>query len=1255
MNRYQFLYWFPNRLISLFLLCLFAATTVSACTDTLPTAVATSAATTTATHSPEAQRPPVLTYTPTLTPVIFEAAETLQVASPVTAPPPSSTSTPALTSTPTSAPVVETATSTPTAEPTPTATQVPSPGPTRIPTPTVTPTPEPTATHPPQPTPTPTATPTPTIAPSPTPTAKEFTAAKISESIPWFIDPPDEHHTTVADAIAEILDRHPDTALTVSRLRWIVDGVTNVEAQASTAFKEIAAIDAETLTRLVGLIWIDDGLVPAEIEHLNRIAETLFDPISATEVLGYNWVQDGITEFERPTWDALWIINSADPDLARAVTTLDWVRDGMTRTETESLSKLRVMIAVDQSLGARIVAMPWFRNGIGFDEVEALEGFRLIAQRDPELAKYIADAPWVRDTDQLTSHHYEPIRELSVISSGGSDLPKELVDIIAERIDQFERHLLASLAFFRNEQREEFDLLRQQQWFADGLTREEMVFIITAHGTVLNSPEDFHEMLTSRYTQSKNIDLPLSGNINIWAIQKTPFPENQDVATQIEVALRALEDLTLTPLSTNDVIVHFIIPGPESNFRYLGGNLHAPWPRGGHDGTHIRMKREENAQISLRTLFHELAHYQFVEFPAWFIEGGANFAAMYISQLHVEGSVETWKANTDTTVGPGCNNGAANLHDLGNVGFGYQASPNVGCFYTIGEHFLTSVFHTIGQDATSSALRDILAIPRTQFRPITSKDMFLAFHRYTTAEKKPKFIDLFNNLHGGPLLGEWTYPDDYHGDSSETATAIVTDIFIEGALNHPFDIDYFAIPLIADQTVLLTLDHEIQDEYVGEDLYVTLQTPNGVNPEGLDSMQGTATSMHAEWVVPVSGDYYFALESTTGATGRYAMDIMSIIEPIDAISPSIDEQRESRADTIEDLGDSAAGAVDIAPGETFLARIDDNSDVDYFQLQAVEGRGYEVLVVNTNLEYSAIRAFKSDAKTLVDTTEWSDGYDVSTLKWLAVESSVHYIEVLSPEGNIGGYSITLNEVVTQDDDHGDDPESATVVQVSQMVNGELTTPFDSDYFRFQAEGGQFYNLLFNHYTLPAQPVTIYSPDGVSVIHEFMHSSGYDNTGSLIPWMAPESGQFFLRFSSPDGATGDYRFIIVPGGAIEDDYVDTPETATELMVGEELAGSLDQVHDFDYFRFDAELGGRFFISLDYDDGSFDHETPDLRVTVYVADTFMEEYRDRKEGKRQSGRFVQWPARETSYFVVVWSTQGDIGPYTLSVSGGSSSNN
>ena len=101
------------------------------------------------------------------------------------------------------------------------------------------------------------------------------------------------------------------------------------------------------------------------------------------------------------------------------------------------------------------------------------------------------------------------------------------------------------------------------------------------------------------------------------------------------------------------------------------------------------------------------------------------------------------------------------------------------------------------------------------------------------------------------MLGEWTYPDDYHGDSSATATAIVTDIFIEGALNHPFDIDYFAIPLIADQTVLLTLDHEIQDEYVGEDLYVTLQTPNGVNPEGLDSMQGTATSMHAEWVVPV--------------------------------------------------------------------------------------------------------------------------------------------------------------------------------------------------------------------------------------------------------------------------------------------------------------------------------------------------------------------------------------------------------------------
>ena len=1243
MNRYQFTTRFPNALIILCLLCFLPAVAVAACTDTPPTAVPTSAAT--ATYTPESRRPPISTYTPTRIPTSLEAVETLQVASPVTAPAPTSTSKPTLTSTPTSAPVVETATSTPT----PTATHEPSPAPTRSPTPTITPKPEPTATatHPPEPTPS--ATLTPTIVPSPTPTAKELTAVEISESIPWFVDPPDEHHASAAYAIAEILDRNLDTALTVSRIRWLVDGVTDAEVQALTAFKEIAALDAETLAQLVGLFWIDDGLIPAEIEHLSRIAESPFDPISATEVLGYHWVQDGITEFERSVWDALWTIVGAESDLARAVTTLDWVRDGVTRTETESLSNLGAIIAVDQLVGTRLVAMPWFRNGIGFDEVEALDGFRLITQRDPELAKHIADAPWIRDIDRLTSHQWEPIKNISAISSGGSDFTKELLDAIGERVDEFERHVLESLAFFRIEKREDFNRLREQQWFSDGLSREEMAFLITAHGTVINSPGDFHEMLTSRYTQSKTVDLPLSGNINIWAIQKTPFPENQDVTTQIEVALRALEGLTLTPMPTNDVIVHFIILGPESNFRDLAGNLDSPWPRAAHEGGHIRMKRDENAQVNTRALFHELAHYQFQSVPAWFLEGGANFAATYISQLHVEGSLEEWKANTDTNVGPGCDNGATNLHELGNVGIGYKASDNAGCFYSMGEHFLTSVFHTIGQDATSSALRDILAIPYSQNRPITSKDIFLAFHGYTSPDKETQFIDLFNNLHGGPLLGEWTDPDDYHGDVAANATALVTDVIVEGVLNHPFDVDYFAIPLIIGQKVLLTINHEIQDEYIGEDLYVALQTPNGVKPDGLDSMRGTAASMQLEWVVPASGDYYFALESTTGATGWYDLNIASIADTVSEPTQPSDASENAIIESALDQGDSPSEATEIAPGETIAGNLQNSTDVDYFKIQTVEGYGYEVFVTNANLEYSAVKTFGPDGQTRVENARWYEGFDSSSVRWAATEPGPNYLQVLSPPGNIGSYTISIKQIIPGGDDHGENAASATTIQLGQVVDASLEFSFDVDFFQFQAQIDQFCNILLNHYTVPFQPVTILAADGVTVLHEYGPAGGYDATGSLIPWQPTETGQFYIRFTSPDGDTGNYSLVVVSDDGADDDHGDTPTSSTELLIGDPVAGRLDQNHDFDYFRLETEIGKRYFIALDYD--STDPAISDLRVNVYVAEGLMEEYREKEDGRRQSGRFYQWPARETSHYIVVWSPQGDIGPYTLTVTGGS----
>ena len=1037
----------------------------------------------------------------------------------------------------------------------------------------------------------------------PTPTAMEVVVSQISEALPWFANPTDDSQISAANAIKKMIESEHQVALAAARLVWIADGVTAVEA---------------------------DDLV--------RIAESSSDPTSIEAIFNYQWVADGIAARERASWEAVLAFAAAERRLAQVVTGFEWAADGLTQSETQALNELHLVVDEDESLALRLSGYRWMQRDVDDDETQTLYGLARIAQRSPDLANRVADAPWLKDAETVTSHQWVPIQDLHVIARANPDLARQLATLLIDSSSRFERDVLGSLAYLRREHRGAFDRLASRNWFADGLAPDEMAFIVTIQDIIVHSPEDFDEMLSSRYTESKMVDLPLSGSINIWTIQKTPFPEDEDATTQIEVALRSLEELTQTALPVKDVIVLFVVPGPGSNYVISPSNLDTPWPREAFASGHVRMTRDDQGRFNLRVLFHELGHYHFNDFPAWFLEGGANFAATYAWHRLVEGSLDEWQRDF-AVAAPECSNGAVALHELGDAGFGYKALDHAECFYSMGEYFLTRLFFTLGDDATSVALSEIFTIPEEQDRPLTSKDIYLTFLDQIHPVQENDLWALFARLHGGPLFGEYDDDDDAHGDFPHAATDIGTDIVLEGFLNDPFDVDFFSVELRAGQTVLPVIAHDIRSSYVGEDLYVTLYPPDGVKPEALNSLAGAASSMQSQWAAPVDGEYYFAFESTTGALGLYSIEIQSVGETGPAIAD------------VDEHGDNPDTASDIDPGDTLAGKMNSSSDVDYFKFQAVAGIGYEVLALNSSLEYSEIHAYGPDGVSAVENANWSTGLDRARFMWHATESGEHYLAVSSPEGNVGNYRITLSSVTPGGDDHGEDHSTATPVQIGQVVVGSLDNPADTDYFSFQTEKDQIYTILFDHQDSFYQPVAILASDGVTVLHEYQPSGGYDSSGTLIPWVAPDTDRYFVKYDSPDGDTGDYTLAIIRGGELQDDYGDTLESATELRTGEQLEGRLDQVHDFDYFRFTANRGSRYSISLDYDAESFENGEPDPRVNVYVADTLMEEYRDKRDGKRQSGRFFQWPARATGHYVVVWSPQGDIGPYTLKIEGGS----
>ena len=108
------------------------------------------------------------------------------------------------------------------------------------------------------------------------------------------------------------------------------------------------------------------------------------------------------------------------------------------------------------------------------------------------------------------------------------------------------------------------------------------------------------------------------------------------------------------------------------------------------------------------------------------------------------------------------------------------------------------------------------------------------------------------------------------------------------------------------------------------------------------------------------------------------------------------------------------------------------------------------------------------------------------------------------------------------DDHSDGPDAATQVTVGEAAEGTIDSPIDYDYFKFQAEVSQRYQIDVALGTLTDFLVTLYDSDG----NEEAWSDDYgDSLASQILWVAPTAGEYYLAVESADGGTGTYTLTI----------------------------------------------------------------------------------------------------------------------------------
>ena len=472
------------------------------------------------------------------------------------------------------------------------------------------------------------------------------------------------------------------------------------------------------------------------------------------------------------------------------------------------------------------------------------------------------------------------------------------------------------------------------------------------------------------------------------------------------------------------------------------------------------------------------------------------------------------------------------------------------------------------------------------------------------------FVDdslyLFELLECVPDLS-WSETGDLPWDQViEAATPIGIGMPFQGELDDEGAGDYFTFQ--AEEGEFYQLDVTLGTL---EDSVLDLYDADGTWLHGNDDY-GETTASRLVWDAPGTRTYYVQVTSFGTGTGTYTLTISGITD---------------------DHANSAANAVRVDVGLAARGAIDYEGDGDYFAFAAEEGELYQLDVTLGTLEDSVLDIFDTGGI-------WLDGNDdsaessASRLYWIAPGTGTYYVRVTGFDVGTGTYTLTiaLSDIV---DDHPDSSADATPVEIGVDTHGAIDYEGDRDYFAFEAQEGEYYQLDVTLGTLDDSILELFDADGIWLD---ANDDSAESTASRLIWLAPGTGTYYVQVASFRAGTGTYTLTIAISDIV-DDHPNSAENATPVEIGVSAPGELEYEDDIDFFAFEATAGE--YYELDVTLGTL--QDPQLAILDahgnWLATNF--DYSD-----LAASGFI-WNAPNTStYYVQVASFTGP-GTYAVTI--------
>ena len=558
----------------------------------------------------------------------------------------------------------------------------------------------------------------------------------------WLADGVSEFEQWVVADLAGLSEQDVVLSRTIAKLAWFADGASEADSWTIAVLKGLSEWDPALARSVADSPWLADGVSEKEwlvLGDLQALSEQ--DLSLARSIVKLPWLADGVTDYEQWVAGDLAGLSVQDVELARSVAELPWLAAAVSDHERWVVHGLRGISEHDVELARNVAELPWLAAAVSEFERWVVFDLGGLAEIDVPLARSVAEYPWLADA--VSEDERWTVSHLVWLARSDLALARSVIEMpsVADELSRVGRGIINSM--HKLTELGLLDELAQAPWYADGLNDKDLALFSTL-GSVRGNSRLLYDALVDSYdAKSRSIFLPLAGEVRLWAFDPIEFREGEDPLLQMEDVARVIEAFMAEPFPATDVIMV-----TSYDTRFGGGAWHA--------GQYIFVARWGQVPLWAPTVYHEVAHYYFGGGigPSWLVEGGATFIEALTRDAIGRESLEERRRHARREMERVCHaDDLRNIQEL-NAREARQDTGPHACRYSMGSHFLTMLTLTLGEQTTSSALRDLYLQHRTTGRAATEEQIYRAFLEHTPPELESEFGALYRRLHGG------TYDDE---------------------------------------------------------------------------------------------------------------------------------------------------------------------------------------------------------------------------------------------------------------------------------------------------------------------------------------------------------------------------------------------------------------------------------------------------------------------------------------------------------------